>query len=110
MLHVAAQRFGFGLPHDAAVVQNRHFVGHRLDFVQQVRAVKDGAAFALQMRDEVAVELLPHDRVEAEGRVVEDHQLRPMGEREHQAEPHVLALRQMLDSRPQRQLEIAQDT
>ena len=75
-------------------VQNRHLIGHRLDFVQQVRTVKHGPPFALQMRDEIAVELLPHDRVEPEGRVVEDHQLRPMGEREHQAEPHVLAFRQ----------------
>ena len=65
--------------------QNRDFVGHRLDFVQQVRAVEHGPPFALQMRDEIAVELLPHDRVEPKRRVVEDHQLRPMGQREHQA-------------------------
>jgi hypothetical protein len=60
------------------------------------------------VRNEIAVELLPHHRVEAQGRVVEDHQLRPMGQGEHQAEPHVLALRQMLDFRRQWQLELAE--
>ena len=92
LLDVAAQRFGFGLPDDAAVVENRDFVGDWLDFVQQVRTVKHGAALALQVRDEVAVELLPHDGVEAECGIIEDDELRSMGEGQHQAEADVLAL------------------
>ena len=107
LLYVAAECFGVGLADDSAGVEDRDFVGDGLDFVEQVRAVEDRAAFALQVRDQIAVELLAHDGVEAEGWVVEDHELGPMGEREHQAEADVLALGQMLDLGAQRQLEIA---
>src|SRR5262249_27701152 len=89
-------------------VENRNLVGDRFNFVEQMGTVENGASFALQMRDEIAVELLSHDGVEAQSWIVEDHDLGPMCEREHQTEPHILALRQVLDSRPQWQFEITQ--
>ena len=44
--------------HDPAVVQDHHRIGDRFDLVKQVRAEKDGDALALQVRDEVAEEIV----------------------------------------------------
>ena len=92
LLHVAAECFRVRLPHDPALMQYCHLVGHGFHLVQQMRAVKHRAALALQMRNEIAVELLAHNRVETQRGVVQNDQLGPMGQREHESQPHILAL------------------
>ena len=108
LFNIAAKSFGLRLSNDPALIQNRDFVGYRLDFVQKVRTVKHRSPFALQMRNEIAIELLSHDRIEAQRRIVQNDKLRPMASASTNPEPHILPLRQMLDASSQRQLEIAQ--
>ena len=62
--------------------------------------------YRLQVRDQVAIELLAHDRVEPERRVVENHQFGAMRQGEYESEAPVLAFGQMLDFRLQRYFEI----
>ncbi len=64
LLDVAAKGFGLSLANDSALIQNGDFIGHRLDFVKQVRAVEYGASLPLQMGNKITVELLAHDRIQ----------------------------------------------
>jgi len=101
---VFAQRLRLRLSYDAPALQDRDFVHHGLDLIQQVRTEEHRHAAALQVVDYVAHELLAHDGVQPEPEVVENHQVGPVRQREQQPEPHVLAFRQVLHARPLRQL------
>src|SRR6201999_1573978 len=90
------------------LVEDGDFVCDWLDLVQQMRAVEHGAAFALQVVDQVAIELLAHDGVETERGVVEDDEFRSMREREDEAKPYILAFGEMLDAGSQWQFEVVQ--
>src|ERR1044072_5543691 len=64
LLHVAAPNLRFCLAYDASLVQNCDVILDRFDFIEQVRTVKSGSHIGLQMRNQIAVELLANDRVE----------------------------------------------
>ena len=85
---------GDGLP----VGHDQHGVGEALRLLDVVRRHEDRRALGAQQVDQ-RPQLLAHLRVEADGRLVEQHELRPVDERarDQQAPPH--PARELVDAR-----------
>ena len=77
-----------------AVHQDPDPIGHSLDVAQDVRAEKDRPTATLDDLDERLQKITPHDRVEAQGRIVEDQQLRVRGHGQRQRDLRPLAARE----------------
>ena len=81
-----------------AVRHDRHGVGEPLGLLDVVRRHQDRGALAAQRVDQ-RPQLLADLRVEADGRLVEQHQPRPVHERAGDQQPPAHAARELVDAR-----------
>ena len=79
-----------------AVADDRDPIAGPLHLGQDVAREEDRAALVLGLADQ-GIERLLHERVEAGGRLIEDQQLRPMLERDDEADLLLVALRVLLE-------------
>ena len=91
-----AQRFGAVDLDEPAVADDRDAVAGPLDLGQDVARQEDRPALGLRLADE-RVERLLDQRVQARGGLVEDQQLRPVLERDHEPDLLLVALRVLLE-------------
>src|SRR5262249_44919283 len=92
--------------HDAPAVDDQHAPADRLDLGEDVRREDHGApalaaALARQTRDQSA-DLADLDRIEADGRLVEDQHGRVVHDRLRQADALPIALGEIADDSPPR--------
>ena len=81
---------------DPPVVDDRHPVADALDLRQQVRVEEDRRAAFAGVADD-RPDVVPPDRIEGRGRLVEDHEVRGAEERDPQPEALLHALREGSD-------------
>ena len=80
--------------HEPRPVQDAHAIGQGLDSGQVVGGEEDGGAAIRQLADQLVVEHAPGHHVEAEGRIVENEEIRRVPEGEGQHHRALLALRE----------------
>ncbi len=83
--------------HDPPAVEQDQTIERGLDFGQEVSREEDAAALIGSRAQQLAEEDAPSRRIQAQAGIVEQQQLRPVRQREHQGEAPGLAARQ---SRP----------
>ena len=81
---------------ELAVADDRDAIAGPLDLGQDVAREEDRPALGLRLADE-GVERLLDERIQARGRLVEDQQLRPVLERDDEADLLLVALRVLLE-------------
>src|SRR2546423_6079836 len=98
----------FGRPNQAAVADDPDPVAHMLDLGEDVRGKKDGCTRVTRFADH-RVELLLIQRIEPTGRLIEDQQLWPVHETDHNGELLLVAARVLAKALPQVEAESGAD-
>ena len=96
MVGEVAQRLDTVDSDQPAVADDRDAIARLLDLGQDVAREEDRPALCLRLADEL-VERLLDERIEARRRLVEDQQVRPVLERDDEADLLLVALRVLLE-------------
>jgi hypothetical protein len=102
----AAQVVGRRIHHDPPPIDHQHVFQQVRDLVDQMGGQQDGAGVLGVIREQSVEEDLPGHRVKTQVRLVEQGDLRPRGQPQHDADGRMHAPGQLLHRPIRRQLEI----